>query len=322
MRGVPGYQGAIGVAAVILGALQIAACTGDSGSGQSSMDDASDAPLRPDRGESGEGAVADDAPFVGEADALAMGLEDAGDGTLDLGDVMVATPRDGSEETADATDEGDSPGHVDADAADATIEAGPIEAGPVDAGPTDATIEADSPGTVDADATVETEAPGTVDADASDGSGDSQPRNTYIDRSTGQILQSIEGPECLSCASTDTDVMPNCLGQLNCEALAGHFNDAGQSREDLCKQLLGCILSTHCANETVTTCYCGTADISSCFDASNANGMCKEEEELALETTDPLQILVLHPYDTTRGGGMANGLVHCLPSTNCSSCFQ
>jgi hypothetical protein len=151
-----------------------------------------------------------------------------------------------------------------------------------------------------------------VDVDAGESDG-------CADGSTCQLLLSA-GQGCLECANEPSDVASSCLTQYNCEALAGHLSDAGESREDLCLQTLRCVLSTNCA-PPLTACYCGDAAPVPCEATDAANGVCLQAEQAGLETTNPLEGVGVQFYDASLGGGVSNKLVQCLVMNRCD-CFH
>jgi hypothetical protein len=131
---------------------------------------------------------------------------------------------------------------------------------------------------------------------------------------TTTSLLSGKSAACLSCAQLN-----GCL-QPACEGVAGSAA-SGTTRSKLCLDTLTCVLTSKCASGGVgTPCYCGTAAGAACLTAGAANGACKSQEELGLETTDPAAIATGFG-DTTKGGGAANTLVQCLNDSACTSCF-
>jgi hypothetical protein len=223
-------------------------------------------------------------------------------------DTPEGDARPGADVDADAAD---GLAEADADAADGLAEAN-VDAADADAvtPETGTGIDADAAdGLVDADA-----ADSLLDLDASDGEA-----GTAV--STGQILSSLGGPGCLSCASASNDVTSSCLALYNCESLAGELSEAGQPREVLCFQTLECILNAgSTCDPAVTTCFCGSASTEGCVTSAAANGLCLQAEQNGLETTNPLDVII-NFYSTSLGGGVANSLARCLIANNCS-CFE
>jgi hypothetical protein len=131
------------------------------------------------------------------------------------------------------------------------------------------------------------------------------------------------GSACLDCARSGRCLDPNLL----CEHLAGSVildgPAAGQSRDDVCRATLTCLLGSQCMVHTGTLdgCYCGSVDDGSCADAGpTGDPPCLAIEQGGLETTNAAQALQTLTY-TTLAAGTANALLQCLRSSGCVDCL-
>ncbi len=145
------------------------------------------------------------------------------------------------------------------------------------------------------------------------------------DITTGQATAAGPDPDssCYACAA-----LSGCLDD-------SEFNDQGHECEDLagaskaseCEATLACVLSTGCGVATISTCYCGTAPVSgtcAAAGASNAaNGQCKAAEAtgLGFASNDGLDILK-NFTSTTLPSGVANNILQCAASNNCTTCLH
>jgi hypothetical protein len=150
---------------------------------------------------------------------------------------------------------------------------------------------------------------------------------TIVERdiATGQATSAGPAPDssCYACAA-----LSGCLDD-------SEFDDQGHECEDLsgassaseCEATLACVLSTSCGSDVISTCYCGTAPVSgacAAAGASNAaNGACKAAEAtgLGFAATDGLDILK-NFTSTTLPSGVANNILQCAASNNCTSCLH
>jgi hypothetical protein len=223
-----------------------------------------------------------------------------GGGPDSSADITVAIPtRDamGDDHTGDEAT-GDSTAGPDAASTDGSVDAYPdsgTDAGSdVDAGPD------------------QTDAPEAGEAAAPDSSID-----------TAAVIVAIRGEDCLACARATL-----CLADTsgNCELFAVQTADggpaAGESKQSLCREVLSCVLTSECAvaSTGVLGCYCGASMIGACV-AGSANGACKAQEEVALESTDPT-VIIPQFMNPAFAGGMANRIVSCMRANGCSACFQ
>jgi hypothetical protein len=110
----------------------------------------------------------------------------------------------------------------------------------------------------------------------------------------GGDLSTYESMACTNCEAATT--LANCAdARMNCLQMAGMANagpKAGDTKADLCLQLLTCVRRTGCVTKSMgqtdmTDCYCGTGvDSNDCFSgAVTPTGPCKDDVEAAAEST-------------------------------------
>jgi len=223
-----------------------------------------------------------------------------GGGVDSSADITLPAPTSdasGDERTGDEATR-DSPAWPDATSpdggGDAYTDAGSDAGSDVDAGPG------------------QTDGPEAGEAAAPDGSLD-----------TAAVVEAIRGEDCLACARATL-----CLADTSgsCELFGVQTADggsaAGESRQSLCREVLSCVLTSECAvaSTGVLACYCGASMIGACVGGS-ANGTCKAQEEMALESTDPT-VIIPQFMNPAFAGGMANRIVSCMRANGCSACFQ
>jgi hypothetical protein len=114
------------------------------------------------------------------------------------------------------------------------------------------------------------------------------------------------------------------------------FNDTGHECEDPfatfgtaaeCESVITCILGSSCATTAVSTCYCGTAGVSTACQGNPApgpiNGACDTQIAAGLnfpvtDGTDNTKNLT----DITRAAGKADQIFQCAQSNGCTACLQ
>jgi hypothetical protein len=94
-----------------------------------------------------------------------------------------------------------------------------------------------------------------------------------------------------------------------------------------CKTTLACLLSTACADKGVSTCYCGTAGVTTTCQGNPApgpiNGVCADQiaAGLGLDVKNGTAITkALNDY--TKASGMADQILTCGLANMCKNCFQ
>jgi hypothetical protein len=115
--------------------------------------------------------------------------------------------------------------------------------------------------------------------------------------------------ENFNCPHDPTGCPGGCSIQPACE-------DYSPSDQPLCRAVLSCIRTTNCVAGGVTSCYCGTASLSVCFNGGG-NGACRSQIEAGLKTTNPSTIL-LNLTNVILPGGGALSLGQC-DHDNCGS---
>jgi hypothetical protein len=163
-------------------------------------------------------------------------------------------------------------------------------------------------------------------ADASEGNdsgSDGAAAQTY------GIIAALRGSACLACASDP--VNSGCVGDgIDCESLAGTATAgpaSGESRAQLCRDTLTCVLQSGCmvvAGDATDpgngyACYCGDVSFATCA-TSPAQGACRSSEESGLESTSPNTVITRYS-DTSYGAGMANSIALCMAQVCQASCF-
>jgi hypothetical protein len=102
---------------------------------------------------------------------------------------------------------------------------------------------------------------------------------------------------------------------------------AGTSEQTLCLNTVSCILSTSCATQATSACYCGTAGVATACQGNPApgpiNGFCVPQiaDGLGYPPSDGTDI-TKHLTDTTRPAGMADQIFQCALSNTCTACLQ
>jgi hypothetical protein len=125
-----------------------------------------------------------------------------------------------------------------------------------------------------------------------------------------------------------------CLEQNGC--LDDHeFADTHRECEDFsdatsqsqCEAVLACVLGSSCATSAVSTCYCGTAGVSTACQGNPApgpiDGKCASTIAAGLgfpvtDGTDVTKALT----DIAKPAGMADQLFQCAQSNSCTACLQ
>jgi hypothetical protein len=238
-----------------------------------------------------DSAASPDALTFGDADSDTRPILDA------WSDVML-TVAEGGLDARPMTEAGpDAQPEAGPDAQPVT-EAGP-DAQPVDAGHDDAP------------------------ADASDSGGDGAAAETY------GIIAALRGSACLACASDP--INSGCVGDgIDCESLTDTATAgpaSGESRAQLCRDTLTCVLESGCmvvAGDATDpgngyACYCGDVPYGTCA-TSPAQGVCRSSEESGLESTSPSTVITRYS-DTSYGAGMANSIALCMAQVCQASCF-
>jgi hypothetical protein len=116
-----------------------------------------------------------------------------------------------------------------------------------------------------------------------------------------------------------------------CEDLTGLFGagaKAGTSESLLCLQTLQCILaSPSCASSSISSCYCGTAGVTTACQGNPApgpiNGACAQQiaDGLGYPPSDGTDI-TKHLTDQTLPAGMADQVLVCAIANTCAACLQ
>jgi hypothetical protein len=114
------------------------------------------------------------------------------------------------------------------------------------------------------------------------------------------------------------------------------FTDTGHECEDTlatfgtaaeCESVISCILGSSCAASAVSTCYCGTAGVSTACQGNPApgpiNGSCDTQIATGLgfpvtDGTDNTKNLT----DVTRAAGKADQIFQCAQSNACAACLH
>jgi hypothetical protein len=103
----------------------------------------------------------------------------------------------------------------------------------------------------------------------------------------------------------------------------------GSLRSDLCLQTISCVLSTSCASQDVSICYCGQLGAGNACSTSSvpsaANGLCASTEISSLEhlATDAPSAVVPDFFNQNLGGGKANQIFACAASGgSCPQCLM
>ena len=148
-----------------------------------------------------------------------------------------------------------------------------------------------------------------------------------------ESLLYLAKPSCYACLKAD-GCLDDSRGDTNseCEDLAGQVVPAaadagsGQNREDLCYSTLQCILGSPACLGAFGSAFPGADSMgraNPCFAASDAGASsgCLAQEQAGLETTDPVAMTTRF-NDQTAGAGVANRILNCAYSVNCSSCFS
>jgi hypothetical protein len=175
----------------------------------------------------------------------------------------------------------------------------------------------------------------TCDANTSDAGADG-PSSDASDGSTVSACAKNNGG--LGCTPTEqlfvqadsTGACYSCLVANGCldDSI---FADTGHECEDLtgttqqqeCRDTVSCILGAGCATSAVSTCYCGTAGVSTTCQGNPApgpiNGACAQQISTGLgfplnDGTDVTKNFT----DTTRPAGMADQIFQCALSNKCN----
>lgn len=150
-------------------------------------------------------------------------------------------------------------------------------------------------------------------------------------------------PTCTNlCETCETNVcgtneeLVSCDGEIGLSDTAATGPATGVKKSVLCKNLLGCLKRTGCAqyepSAVLSKCYCGTASPSECAEAGKPNGPCVEEVAAAGEdrATSKLVLRQLSPqyalgvaaqvYGYCDGGVCANECVAGKQQTTCQKC--
>jgi hypothetical protein len=117
----------------------------------------------------------------------------------------------------------------------------------------------------------------------------------YVPRAGGYP----ESEACKSC------VAEAGVAQFDCDKETGNAKAgpaAGVSRKQLCTDVLDCLYATKCAASDPLDCYCGTAG--DACQKGEGNGVCRNQVERALETTD-YAVIAVHYSDPKLAGGVA-----------------
>jgi hypothetical protein len=94
-----------------------------------------------------------------------------------------------------------------------------------------------------------------------------------------------------------------------------------------CESVISCILGSSCSSSAVSTCFCGTAGVSTACQGNPApgpiNGACDTQIAAGLgfpvtDGTDNTKNLT----DTTRAAGRADQIFQCAQSNACAACLQ
>jgi hypothetical protein len=149
-----------------------------------------------------------------------------------------------------------------------------------------------------------------------------------------ESLLYLAKPSCYACLKAD-GCLDDSRGDTNseCEDLAGQVvpgaaaAGSGQSREDLCYATLQCVLGSPSCLGAFSSGFSGADSmgrgnpcIAPASDAGASSG-CLSQEQAGLETTDPV-VMTTRFNDQTTGAGVANRILNCAYSVNCSSCFS
>jgi hypothetical protein len=127
---------------------------------------------------------------------------------------------------------------------------------------------------------------------------------------------------CYSCL-----VNGGCLDDLIYGDSKHECEDLAASAQDACFATIKCILGSGCASPAVSSCYCGTAGVSTDCQGSPApgpiNGMCASQiaSGLGFPVTDGTDN-TKHLTDTVLPAGVADQIFQCAASNTCASCLQ
>jgi hypothetical protein len=306
-----------------------------------------------------DGSVANDDQSLPEVNAPADGVAaetaaDAmrtGDASAEERTDVFADAPEGSQEAVASKDVTEPDGGPEADGDALAVASADVvvdvvtdrvdEAHPqADQGADGSTLDADGPTSdadgaffdgreIDADAIGEanTNVQDGVSVEAESGDASSADADAGPDTPSARVIRSARGDSCLNCA-----IMNGCIGtgSDDCESIGssiGDGPDAGALRQQACRDTLRCVLVSRCEPTPPAApdlgnglaCYCGTVSFGTCV-TDPGDGPCRTEEEVALESTDPITILGRF-LDSSYAGGAANLTALCLNDDCASFCF-
>lgn len=119
-------------------------------------------------------------------------------------------------------------------------------------------------------------------------------------------------PDCLSCEQADPDCAERLSACMDADDLAAAGPAEGESKAELCQDVLDCVRQTGCGDNEVDVyqCYCAPdSSVDECT-AGAVGGPCQEIVEAAAESTDP--VLVSQRWlDPAYASGRAFRLIRC-----------